>query len=141
MGGEVEVGGEEEEEEVVCQRRHQGRQWRRMEGEAEWGARREVQGRGAHGLMGQRWHRGAGGQGVPCCGLGKLLCPRRKEERAMRGQVLGHCQHQGRVLEGSSRKVRGRRCARGEEEAGAGRMKRRRLLQRREKTWVGGWEA
>ena len=104
------------------------------------GRRAGVQGRGAHGLMGQRWHRDAGGQGVPCCGLGKLLCPRRKEERAMRGQVLGYCQHQGRVLEGSQRKVRGRRCARGEKEEGAETM-RRRLLRRREKSWVGGWEA
>ena len=126
---------------MVCQRRHQDRQWRRMEGGAEWGAGRGEQGRGAQGLMGQRWHRGADGQGVPCCRLGKLLCPWRKEERAMRGRVLGHCQHQGRVLEGSWRKVRGRRSARGEEEAGAGRMKRRRLLQRRVKSWVGGWEA
>ena len=133
-----EEGGEEEG--VVCQRRHQDKQWRKKRAKAERGSKREVRGKGAHVLMGQRWYRGAGVQGVLCYGLLRLLCPRRKMERAMRGWELGYCQHQVRVLAGSQIQVWVRRCARGGEEEGAEKM-RRRLRRRRERLWAGGWEA
>ena len=88
------VGEEEgEDEEVVCQRRHQDRQWMRKRARAEWGSKRGVQGTVGHVVMGQRWYCGAGVQGVLWRG------------RAMRGWELGCCQLRVRVLAGTHLQV------------------------------------